>query len=562
MPKQRDAAPPPGAGRRVVMLVDNAVEGDSRVQKAARSAADAGWHVTLLGCARTDAERRWQLGDAEVRVLPLDAPRALAAPTRDADDAGAGDAGPRGADRDDFGVPVPDAAVRGRHRVLSGLRGGLVARGGLPLRVARLARRPLEHAQVRYWRARLGDRAWRRLEPGLWDYERVAGPVVDELRPDLIHAHDFRMLGVAARAVDRARARGHVVRLVWDAHEWLPGARPRRDNARWLPAHLGYVREYVGHADAVVTVSDTLADLLVRDHDLPERPTVVLNAPVAGPARVATAGPAARTVPAAAAGRAAGGSAGRTVPVAAVPAGRTVPVAAVSAGRTGPVAAVLAGRTASVAAEDRSAGGPALDLRARCGVAADTPLLVYSGAMAEQRGVDTVVEALPRLPGVHLALVVADPAAAYVRQVVARAARHGVAERVHVLPYVPHRQLVAFLATADVGLIPLHHWPNHEIALITKFFEYAHARLPIVVSDVRTMADTVRATGQGEVFRARDAADLARAVRAVLADPARYRAAYDGPNSPLPTWTWESQADRLNTLYHHLLTPTPPRSAL
>ncbi|PTA47663.1 glycosyltransferase [Micromonospora sp. RP3T] len=467
------------------MLVDNAVEGDSRVQKAARSAADAGWDVTLLGCARVDAERRWRLGDAEVRVLPLDAPR----DTRPVAPGQQGD--------------VP-RAVGG----MSGLRRRLVARGGLPLRAARLARRPVEHAQVRYWRARLGDRAWRRLEPGLWDYERVAGPVVDALRPDLIHAHDFRMLGVAARVVDRARDRGRAVKLVWDAHEWLPGARPRRDNARWLPAHLGYVREYVGHADAVVTVSDTLADLLVRDHALPERPTVVLNAPVTAADPVMAAEP--------------------------VTGAGSVPA---DAGE----------------ADDRDAP----DLRARCGLAAGTPLLVYSGAMAVQRGVDTVVEALPRLPGVHLALVVADPAAGYVREVVARAARHGVADRVHVLPYVPHRQLVAFLAAADVGLIPLHHWPNHEIALITKFFEYAHARLPIVVSDVRTMADTVRATGQGEVFRARDAADLARAVRAVLADPARYRAAYDGPDSPLSTWTWEAQADRLTTLYHHLLTPTP-----
>ncbi|WBC15494.1 glycosyltransferase family 4 protein [Micromonospora sp. WMMA1998] len=467
----RDVATP-RAGRRVVMLVDNAVEGDSRVQKAARSAADAGWDVTLLGCAHVDAERRWQLGDAEVRVLPLDAPRPA----------------------------LPGAS--GSPGGVAGLRRRLVTRGGLPLRAARLARRPVEHAQVRYWRARLGDRAWRRLEPGLWAYERLAGPVLDAVRPDLIHAHDFRMLGVAARAVERARAQGRDVKLVWDAHEWLPGARPRRDNARWLPAHLGYVREYVGHADAVVTVSDTLADLLVRDHDLPERPTVVLNAPVAT----------AEVVP--------------------------PPV----------VGSVV---VASPGAE------AAPDLRARCGLAADTPLLVYSGAMAPQRGVDTVVEALPRLPGVHLALVVGDPAAGYVRRVVARAARHGVADRVHVLPYVPHRQLVAFLAAADVGLIPLHHWPNHEIALITKFFEYAHARLPIVVSDVRTMADTVRATGQGEVFRARDAADLARAVRAVLADPGRYRAAYDGPDSPLRGWTWEAQAERMDALYRRLLTPTP-----
>ncbi|GAB3091112.1 glycosyltransferase [Micromonospora schwarzwaldensis] len=546
-----DTATPPGAGRRVVMLVDNAVEGDSRVQKAARSAADAGWDVTLLGCARVDAERHWRLGDAEVRVLPLDAPRVTppAAPgPRDgvlagrdgAPDARHDGSSPRG------GVPRLVGGV-------SGLRRRLVARGGLPLRAARLARRPVEHAQVRYWRARLGDRAWRRLEPGLWDYERVAGPVIDALRPDLIHAHDFRMLGVAARAVDRARDQGRAVKLVWDAHEWLPGARPRRDNARWLPAHLGYVREYVGHADAVVTVSDTLADLLVRDHALPERPTVVLNAPVTVAEPVVVAAPVAAVGSASAVGPVtAVGSASAVEPV--------VVAAPVAAAEFVPVVerASVAG-AASEPGEADERGAP--DLRARCGVAAGTPLLVYSGAMAVQRGVDTVVEALPRLPGVHLALVVADPAATYVRQVVARAARHGVADRVHVLPYVPHRQLVAFLATADVGLIPLHHWPNHEIALITKFFEYAHARLPIVVSDVRTMADTVRATGQGEVFRARDAADLARAVRAVLADPARYRAAYDGPDSPLPTWTWEAQAERLTALYHHLLTSAPtPRA--
>ncbi len=418
---------------RVVMLVDNGVEGDSRVQKAARSAAEHGWDVTLLGCSPDEGERRWCLGDARVRLLPM----------------GGGAA--------------------------TGARGRLLARGGLPLRLARLARRPVEHVQVRFWQAVLGDRCWRRLEPGLENYERAFGAVIDELAPDLIHAHDFRMLGVGARAARRARAAGRPVRLVWDAHEFLPGARPRRDNARWLPAHLAYEREYVPDADAVVTVSDTLAGMLQRTHRLPRRPTVVLNAP-----------------------------------------------------------------EAVTAAEDVP------DLRALCGVGPDTPLLVYSGSIAPQRGLWTVVAALPSLPGVHLALVVADPSAPQVAALTA-------GDRVHAVPYVPHRQVARFLSAADVGVIPIEHWPNHEIALITKFFEYAHARLPIVVSDVRTMARTVRATGQGEVFRAGDAAGFARAVRAVLNAPDRYRAAYDGPDSPLPGWTWEAQAQRLDALYRSLL---------
>src|SRR5689334_14859270 len=147
---------------KVVMLVDNGVHGDSRVQKTARSAAEAGWNVTLLGCSPDDTEHSWHLGGAEVRLVPMGG-----------GSSGAGSGG--------------------------GLKRRLVERGGVPLALARKARRPVERAQVRYWLAREGDRAWRRLEPGLWNYERAFGRVIDELAPDLIHAHDFRMLGVGAR---------------------------------------------------------------------------------------------------------------------------------------------------------------------------------------------------------------------------------------------------------------------------------------------------------------------------------------------------------------------------
>ena len=59
-----------GTRGRVVMLVDNDIERDSRVQKQARSMAALGWDVTMLGRGQPDEARRWKLGDAQVRLVP------------------------------------------------------------------------------------------------------------------------------------------------------------------------------------------------------------------------------------------------------------------------------------------------------------------------------------------------------------------------------------------------------------------------------------------------------------------------------------------------------------
>jgi glycogen(starch) synthase len=343
---------------------------------------------------------------------------------------------------------------------------------------------PIDRLGATYWRIVLGARAWRRLEPRLWDFELTFGPIVDQLEPDLIHAHDFYMLGVGARAAQRARLAGRDTKLIWDAHELVSGLKARSDNVRWLPAHIAHEREYAPYADAAMTVSDELADVLLRVHKLPQRPTVILNAP-----SVEEFGVALLDYP---------------------------------------------------------------NLRDLCDIGPDVPLVVYSGAAAHQRGLDTMVEALKLLPGVHVAFVVLSPGTKYVQGLIERATALGVGDRLHVMPYVTHSQVVAFLAAADVGAIPIHHWPNHEIALITKFFEYAHARLPMVVSDVRTMAAMTRKLGQGEVFKADDVADFARAVRLVLADPERYRRAYETPGL-LDQWTWEAQAEVLDGVYSALL---------
>jgi glycogen synthase len=192
------------------------------------------------------------------------------------------------------------------------------------------------------------------------------------------------------------------------------------------------------------------------------------------------------------------------------------------------------------------------NLRNDCGIGPDVPLMVYSGAVAPQRGVHTAAEALRQLPGVHL-VVIANPKNATVKKLLETYS--DVADRFHVQPYVPNSELVAYLSTATVGLIPIIHRLNHEISLITKFGEYMQARLPILVSDVKTMAAEVRKLGNGEVFIAEDVADFVSAVKKILDNPGKYSSVYT--REMLNERSWERQAEGLLEIYNRISSAAP-----
>lgn len=495
---------------RVVMLVDNAVIGDSRVQKEARSAAESGWDVVLLGrWTSASRARRWRIGGARVRLLdvpaqalrhrrylrsarsrdPLAYTSPQVAPSRQAELLGlkseaqskiaesAARPGPAGAAgkwfwrirlRSVIWVQQPVAEARGvrTERVTK-------HREKVDGRIDKLA--------TWWWDRLLGSGAWRRWDPALLAFEGVYGPAIDSLKPDIIHANDAKMLGVGARAVARARARGRDVRLVWDAHEFLPGIKPYNAHPHWHEAQIRHERQFAPSAHAVLTVTEPLAELLVEEHSLPEKPVVVLNAPRASDLDTHVD----------------------------------------------------------------------VGIRAACGLPEGPPLLVYSGAAAAQRGLDTMVDALPAMPDVHVAFVVSFPPNPYVRAMQKRAADLGAGDRLHVLPYVGVHEIVGFLRSATIGVIPAHKWPNHEISLGTKFFEYSFAGLPIIVSNLKAMSTVVTETGLGEVFIAKHVGDFIRAVQAVLADLDGYRArsAEAVRNN---AWTWEPQAEVLDGVYARL----------
>jgi glycosyltransferase involved in cell wall biosynthesis len=181
-------------------------------------------------------------------------------------------------------------------------------------------------------------------------------------------------------------------------------------------------------------------------------------------------------------------------------------------------------------------------IRTKFELAPDVPLHIYVGAAAPQRGLDAMVGALVKAGGHHVGLVV-NPNSPYVKKLQEKAVAHGVNDRVHVHPYVPEWYVSTFSSDATSGVIPILHYPNHEISLVTKYFEYLHARIPIIVSDVKTMAEEVLLQGNGLVFIAGDADELADAFLQITAERSHFVGAIT--DAMLDEYSWELQADKL-----------------
>ncbi|MEV6074859.1 glycosyltransferase [Streptomyces sp. NPDC052069] len=479
----------PARRPRLAVIVANGISGDSRVQKTALAAARDGWDVTLIGRSDTKRVQRSRMGPIEVVRVPVTPEYGRSVKARKAHPL-------RGA-MTQFRIHDQTALKHYRVSYRAWVRqmSAETAWSGVPrrasLKAVLRARRAVYRLRVRAfkWEEHRTSkdpqpaRDWRLAWPQLVDLDLAFGPVIEELKPDVIHANDATMIVTAARSAARLRASGHGCVWIYDAHEYIRGVEwPNPRQAYALPAAEA---EYIGRADAVVTVSPQLAELLKDDHNLPGLPLVVGNSPVR---------------------------------------------------------------------EVIGSGSVRSSVREVCGLDPDVPLMVYAGWLGPERGLDAVIDGLPELPGVHLALV-CGRGTSLLEELLATAEKLGVRDRIHLVPYVSQHEVADYLSSADVGLTPFRRVPNCEVSLPTKVSEYLQAGLPLVTSDVRVIKEYVEEKGLGEVFTWDDPKTFVAAASRAL--KGRRELAAHISEDVLKELSWEHQSAGLLELYRTLSKKTP-----
>jgi glycogen synthase len=177
--------------------------------------------------------------------------------------------------------------------------------------------------------------------------------------------------------------------------------------------------------------------------------------------------------------------------------------------------------------------------------------VLFLGRLHRQKGVDTLIRALPLLPPEATVTLVGDgPERATLRRL---ASDLGVADRVTVTGFVPHGMVPGLLAGADVVVLP-----SRYEELGTALVEAMAAGRPVVASHVGGIPELVRDGVDGLLVPPDDAAALAKAVTRVLANPVLAAELGASGRARVAGHDWAALAGRVLGVYRTVL-PVPAR---
>ncbi|MGR6328560.1 glycosyltransferase [Sphingomonas sp. XXL09] len=158
--------------------------------------------------------------------------------------------------------------------------------------------------------------------------------------------------------------------------------------------------------------------------------------------------------------------------------------------------------------QDRFRPGDRATQKAALGVAG--PLVLSLGALIPRKGHDIVIDAVAGLPGVTLIIAGEGPER---DRLAARAAQHGITDRVRLIGGVPHDDLPALIGAADVMALA-----SRSEGLANAWVEAIACGTPVVISDAGGAREVVIGPDAGRIVP-RTAAGFAGGIAAILADP-------------------------------------------
>lgn len=191
-------------------------------------------------------------------------------------------------------------------------------------------------------------------------------------------------------------------------------------------------------------------------------------------------------------------------------------------------------------------------LRRALGIQDDQAILLYSGSITFNRGLENLIESLVYLPQCFLVLM-GYSHDSYENKLRAIAREKGVASRLAFFGPVPTDEVTLYASSADVGVAPIENvCLSYYYCSPNKLFEYLLAGLPVIASDFPEMRQIIDEYGVGSTFNPSDAEDIARAAMEILEAPEKWKDMKNKTEALASAYNWEKESQKLIRIYESL----------
>jgi glycosyltransferase involved in cell wall biosynthesis len=186
------------------------------------------------------------------------------------------------------------------------------------------------------------------------------------------------------------------------------------------------------------------------------------------------------------------------------------------------------------------------------------PVLLYIGTLADWQGLEVVIKALPKiLEQRDVRLQIVGRGRSRQRKHLSKQIRKlGLEGSVVIQPAVPHHEVPALIAEADICIAPLGLNDRNvtQGACPIKVLEYMASSRPLIASNMPIVRELVREDVDALLFSPNDPDDLARQVLALLDDfELSKRLSHSATERVLNKFTWHEAQKKLIKVYEQLM---------
>jgi glycosyltransferase involved in cell wall biosynthesis len=193
-----------------------------------------------------------------------------------------------------------------------------------------------------------------------------------------------------------------------------------------------------------------------------------------------------------------------------------------------------------------------LSIRDAIGIQNNHYVLLYSGSITFNRGLENLIQALVYLPQCFLVLM-GFGNDKYKKKLENIATELGVKSRFDFFGPVPSNQVTLYAEGADLGVAPIENvCLSYYYCSPNKLFEYLLAGLPVIASNFPEMAHIIDQYDVGTTFDPSIPKDIARAAMEILKAPEKWKNIKKNTNAVALNYNWENESRKLIDIYQTL----------